>query len=127
MENNSVDYKIFTSFYHLQYALIHVLRFLNAHHRGSEDIRLWVEQKKGIHMRLPGQVLAPDLVHMLCSLFPLQTAAKHPGLAISKLLLEAHGGRLSCKIHALSKQPYTEFVLMIPPAEESVLASLTTA
>jgi len=124
--DRSVDYKICTSFYHLQYALIHILQFLHAHHHGTEHIRLWVEENKGVYMRLSGQVLAPDVVDTLCSLFPLQTTAKHPGLAISKLLLEAHGGWLLCNTSALSKNTYTEFVFMIPPAEESILANLAT-
>jgi Na+/proline symporter len=110
------DYMIDTSFNHLQYAIIHVLRFLHAHHLG-DGIYLRTTRQQGIHMKLPGQALPPALLHDLCTLFPAKEMAKHPGLAISKLLIEAHGGRL---LYATGSQPqnaYTEFIIFLPPAE----------
>jgi Na+/proline symporter len=111
------DYMIDTSFNHLQYAIIHVLRFLHAHHLGDE-VCLRTTRQQGIHMRLSGRALPPALLHDLCTLFPAKETAKHPGLAISKLLIEAHGGHL---LYATGSQPqnvYTEFIIFLPPAEE---------
>jgi len=39
------------------------------------------------------------------------------GLAIGRLLIGAHGGNLLCKTCSIPGQAYTEFVLIIPPAD----------
>ena len=57
-----------------------------------------------------------DLSLVAVLLFPVQASAQHLGIAISKLLLEAHGGQLLCKTNH-TEEPYTEFILAIPPAE----------
>jgi hypothetical protein len=111
------DYRIDTSFNHLQYAIIHILQFLHAHHLGDE-VRLRTTRQQGLQMRLPGQALPPALLHDLCTLFPAKATAKHPGLAISKLLIEAQGGRLLYATSTLPHNAYTEFIISLPPAEE---------
>ncbi len=113
----SEDYRVDTSFNHLQYAIIHVLRFLHAHHLG-EQVRLWITQPKGIHIRLPGQALSPTMIDELCTLFPAKETAKHPGLALSRLLIEAQGGHLLYVTNTLPQDPYTEFIITLPHAEE---------
>ncbi len=112
------DYKIYISFNHLQYTLIHVLRFLQAHPQG-DSVCLWTTRQQGIHVRLPGPALSPTLLHELCTLFPPQDMSKHPGLAISKLLIEAQGGRLLYATSTLVQDSYTEFILSLPAAEET--------
>ena len=119
------DYKIYTSFNHLQYTLIHVLGFLHAHHLG-DAVCLWTTRQQGIHVRLPGPALSPTLLHELCTLFPPQDMAKHPGLAISKLLIEAQGGRLLYATSTLRQDSYTEFIIALPAAEEKPGASQET-
>ena len=111
------DYRIDTSFNHLQYAIIHILHFLHAHHLGDE-VCLRTTRQQGLQMRLPGQALPPALLHDLCTLFPAKATAKHPGLAISKLLIEAQGGRLLYATSTLPHNAYTEFIISLPPAEE---------
>ena len=113
----SEDYRIDTSFNHLQYVIIHVLRFLHAYHLGDQ-VRLWTTQQQGIHMRLPGQALSPAMIDALCTLFPAKETAKHPGLAISRLLIEAQGGHLLYATNDLPQDPYTEFIIALPHAEE---------
>ena len=108
------DYKIATSYAHLQYALIHVLRFLHAHDLGKQ-VRLWLTHQKGIRLRVSGQALSLTLLDELCMLFPARATTKHLGLAISKLLLEAQGGDLLYAVNALPKNTYTEFILTLPP------------
>ena len=110
------DYRIYTSFNHLQYAFIHVLRFLHAHHLG-ERVSLWIARQEGVHIRLAGQAVSSSLVQELFSLFSPQETTKNMGLAISRLLIEGHGGNLLCKTSSIPGQAYTEFVLLIPPAE----------
>jgi len=44
--------------------------------------------------------------------------AKHPGLAISRLLIEAQGGRLLYATSTLPQDSYTEFIISLPAAEE---------
>ena len=111
----SSDYLVYTSSNHLQYAIVHVLQFLHAHHLESQ-VRLWIAQQEGVHMRLPGQAVSVSLVQELLSLFPLKEKARNMGLAISRLLIEAHGGHLLCKTCSIPGQAYTEFVLVMPPA-----------
>ena len=118
--DTSRDYQISASFHHLQYALIHVLRFLHSYYKG-ETIRLWITQQEGIHLRLPGQALSSTLIHELFSLFPPKEYTKHMGLALSRLLLEAHGGDLLCRMQALPHEAYTEFVLRVAPVSASDL------
>ena len=62
------DYKIATSYAHLQYALIHVLRFMHAHDL-SKQVRLWLTHPKGIHLRLSGHSLSLSSLDELCMLF----------------------------------------------------------
>jgi K+-sensing histidine kinase KdpD len=112
----SEDYPIYTSFNHLQYAIVHVLQFLHAHHL-EEQVRLWIARQEGVHIRLSGQAVSSSLVQELFSLFPLKEKTQNMGLAISRLLIEAHGGHLLCKTCSVPGQAYTEFVLVIPPAE----------
>jgi Na+/proline symporter len=112
----SEDYPIYTSFNHLQYAIVHVLQFLHAHHL-EEQVRLWIARQEGVHIRLSGQAVSSSLVQELFSLFPLKEKTQNMGLAISRLLIEAHGGHLLCKTCSIPSQAYTEFVLVIPPAE----------
>jgi hypothetical protein len=116
------DYRIYTSFNHLQYAIIHVLRFLHAHHLG-ERVSLWIARQEGVHIRLAGQAVSSSLVQELFSLFPPKETTKNMGLAISRLLIEGHGGQLLCKTSSLPGQSYTEFVLVIPPAEMEAQAN----
>jgi hypothetical protein len=111
----SEDYPIYTSFNHLQYAIVHVLQFLHAHHL-EEQVRLWIARQEGVHIRLSGQAVSCSLVQELFSLFPLKEKTQNMGLAISRLLIEAHGGHLLCKTCSVPGQAYTEFVLVIPPA-----------
>ena len=108
------DYKIATSYAHLQYALIHVLRFMHAHDL-SKQVRLWLTHPKGIHLRLSGHSLSLSSLDELCMLFPARATTKHLGLAISKLLLEAQGGDLLYAVNDLPKNTYTEFILTLPP------------
>ena len=110
------DYMVSVSFRHLQYAIIHVLHFLHAHRR-QEQICMWITQQEGIYLRLSGQALSSTLVQDLFSLFPPNAYAKHMGLALSRLLLEAHGGQLLCKTHALPHEAYTEFTIILPMAD----------
>jgi Na+/proline symporter len=112
----SEDYLIQTSLGHLHYAVAHVLQFLHAHHL-EERVRLWITRKEGVHIRLSGQAIAVSLVQELFSLFPLKETARNMSLAISRLLIEAHGGHMLCKTCSIPGQAYTEFVLMLPPAE----------
>ncbi|MCU0318211.1 MAG: hypothetical protein MUC61_02605 [Amoebophilaceae bacterium] len=119
----SEDYPIHTSLNYLQYVVVHVLQFLHAHHLEAK-VRLWISQPEGIHIRLPGQAVSASLVQELLSLFPLKETARNMGLAISRLLIEAHGGHLLCKTCSLPGQAYTEFVLVIPPAEAKVEVSV---
>jgi hypothetical protein len=116
IDSTSKDYLICASFTHLQYALIHVLRFGHAHDLDT-GIMLKITQAEGIHIRLNGQSLSCASIQQLFSLFPAQTSAKHPGLTISRLLVEAHGGQLLCKTYTMGQALYTEFVLLIPPAQ----------
>jgi Na+/proline symporter len=116
------DYRIYTSFNHLQYAFIHVLRFLHAHHLG-ERVSLWIARQEGVHIRLAGQAVSSSLVQELFSLFSPQETTKNMGLAISRLLIEGHGGNLLCKTSSIPGQAYTEFVLLIPPADTEVRES----
>jgi hypothetical protein len=116
IDSASKDYLIYASFTHLQYALIHVLRFIHAHDLDA-GIGLKITQSEGIHIRLHGTSLPYASIQQLFSLFPAQTSAKHPGLAISRLLIEAHGGQLLCKTYTIGQSPCMEFVLFIPPAE----------
>jgi hypothetical protein len=116
IDTASEDYPTYASFAHLQYALIHVLRFIHAHDLDT-DIGLKITPTEGIHIRLHGTSLPYASIQQLFSLFPAQTSAKHPGLAISRLLIEAHGGQLLCKTHTMGQSLYTEFILLIPPAE----------
>jgi hypothetical protein len=109
----SEDYPVYASFNHLQYAIVHVLQFLHAHHLVGEHISLWIARQGGVHIKLAGRALSPALVN---ELFPLKEATRNLGLAISRLLLEAHSGHLLCKTYSLPGQAYTEFVLAIPPA-----------
>ena len=111
----SEDYLIRVSFMHLQYATIHILRFAHAHGLDS-CVSLRTTLNEGIHIRLSGRALSHALIQQLFSLFPAQASAQHLGIAISKLLLEAHGGQLLCRTNH-TKEPYTEFILTIPPAE----------
>jgi Na+/proline symporter len=113
------DYTIDTSFNHLQYAIFHVLRFLHAHHLGHA-VCLRTTCQQGIHMRVPGQSLPRTLLQDLCTLFPAKATAKHLGLAISKLLIEAQGGRLLYATGSLPQNSYTEFIIYLPPAEEKL-------
>jgi Na+/proline symporter len=113
----SADYLIHTSSHHLQYAIVHVLQFLHAHHLEAQ-VRLWIARKEGIHIRLPGQAVSASLVQELLSLFPLKETASNMGLVISRLLIEAHGGHLLCKTCSIPGRAYTEFVVVIPPAGE---------
>ena len=108
------DYKIATSYAHLKYALIHVLRFMHAHDL-SKQVRLWLTHPKGIHLRLSGHSLSLSSLDELCMLFPARATTKHLGLAISKLLLEAQGGDLLYAVNDLPKNTYTEFILTLPP------------
>jgi Sodium:solute symporter family len=117
------DYRIYTSFNHLQYVIIHVLSFLHAHHLGDK-VCLWTRRQQGIHVRLPGQALSPSLLHELCTLFPPKAMAKHPGLAISRLLIEAQGGRLLYATSSLPQNSYTEFIISLPAAEEPLSTGL---
>jgi hypothetical protein len=112
----SEDYLIYASFDHLHYAIVHVLQFLHAHHP-EERVRLWIERQEGVHIRLPGQAVAVSLVQELLSLFPLKATTRNMGLAIGRLLIEAHGGHVLCKTCSIPGQAYTEFVLVIPPAK----------
>jgi Na+/proline symporter len=112
----SEDCLIYTSFSHLQYAIVHVLQFLHAHHLG-ERVRLWITRQGEVHIELTGQAVSSSLVQELFSLFPLKETSRNMGLAISRLLIEAHGGHLLCKTCSLPGQAYTEFVLVLPPAE----------
>jgi K+-sensing histidine kinase KdpD len=114
--NLSEDYLIYTSSHHLQYAIVHVLQFLHAHHLEAR-VRLWISRQEGVHIRLPGQAVSASLVQELFSLFPLKETTRNMGLAISRLLIEAHGGYLLCKTCSIPGRAYTEFVLVIPPAE----------
>jgi hypothetical protein len=117
----SEDYPIHTSLDHLHYATAHVLQFLHAHHLG-ERVRLWITRKEGVHIRLPGQAVAVSLVQELLSLFPLKETTRNMGLAIGRLLIEAHGGHVLCKTCSIPGQAYTEFVLVIPPAKVAAKA-----
>lgn len=110
------DYRIHTSFVHLQYAIIHVLQFLQSH-PSKTPIRLWITPEQGIHIRLSGQAIAPSLLQKLFSLFPAQETTHHLGLAISKLLIEAQGGSLWYATHASPQENYTDFTLMLPNAD----------
>jgi uncharacterized protein involved in tolerance to divalent cations len=112
----SEDCLIYTSFSHLQYAIVHVLQFLHAHHLG-ERVRLWITRQGEVHIKLTGQAVSSSLVNELFSLFPLKETTKNMGLAISRMLLEAHSGQLLCKTYFIPGHAYTEFVLVIPPAE----------
>ena len=112
----SEDCKICISFLHLQYAMIQILRFLHAHHFG-EQISLRITQQAEVYIKLSGRVLSASLIRELFTLFPFQTITKNPGLAISKLLIEAHRGRLLYKTSALPSNPYTEFSITLPFAE----------
>ena len=116
IDSASKDYPIYASFTHLQYALIHVLRFIHACDLDT-GISLKITQSEGIHIRLNGTSLPYASIQQLFSLFPAQTSAKHPGLAISRLLIEAHDGQLLCKTHTAGQSLHTEFILFIPPAE----------
>ncbi|MHA7878121.1 MAG: ATP-binding protein, partial [Bacteroidota bacterium] len=112
--NQLDDYNAHVSEQHLQYAIIHVLRFLLAHHTEA-TIHLWITQQEGIHLRLSGQALASTLIHELFTLFPASEYAHNMGLAISRLLMEAHGGHLLCETKALPHEVYTEFTLHVAP------------
>ncbi|MCU0318423.1 MAG: hypothetical protein MUC61_03785, partial [Amoebophilaceae bacterium] len=116
IDSTSQDYLVYASFAHLQYALIHVLRFIHAHDLDT-GISLKITQSEGIHIGLNGKSLPYAAIQQLFSLFPAQTSAKHPGLAISRLLIEAHDGQLLCKTRTIGRSLYTEFILFIPPAE----------
>jgi hypothetical protein len=118
----SEDYPIYASLSHLEYILVHVLQFFHAHHL-EERVRLWISRQEGVHVRLSGQVLSSSLVQELFSLFPFKATTKNMGLAISRLLIEAHGGHLLCKTCSIPGQAHTEFVLMLPPAEIEVQES----
>jgi nitrogen-specific signal transduction histidine kinase len=53
---------------------------------------------------------------------PYSLPKKQPstlGLAISKLLIEAHGGRLLYATGSQSQNVYTEFIIFLPPAEKT--------
>jgi nitrogen-specific signal transduction histidine kinase len=115
----SEDYIIHASLSHLEYALVHVLQFLHAHHL-EERVCLWITRQEGVHIRLTGQAVSAALIQELFSLFSLKATTRNMGLAISRLLIEAHGGHLLCKTCSLPGQAYTEFVLVIPPAEMEV-------
>ena len=121
----SEDYPIYTSFNHLQYAIVHVLQFLHAHHL-EEQVRLWIARQEGVHIRLSGQAVSSSLVQELFSLFPLKEKTQNMGLAISRLLIEAHGGHVLCKTCSIPGRAYTEFVLVIPPAEVDLSAPAVT-
>jgi K+-sensing histidine kinase KdpD len=54
--------------------------------------------------------------HELFVLFPVKATTHHLGLAISKLLVEAQGGRLSYEVHTLPQASYTEFIINLPAA-----------
>jgi len=112
----SEDYLSYTSLNHLEYAIVHVLQFLHAHHLG-EHVSLWIARQEGVHIRLSGQAVSVALVHELFLLFPPKETTQNMGLAISRLLIEAHGGNLLCKTCSIPGQAYTEFVLIIPPAD----------
>jgi len=92
----SEDYLIYTSSNHLHYAIVHVLQFLHAHQLEAQ-VRLWIARQEGVHIRLPGQAVSASLVQELCSLFPLKDMTQNMGLAISRLLIEAHGGHFCTK------------------------------
>jgi hypothetical protein len=115
----SEDYPIYASLSHLEYILVHVLQFLHAHHL-EERVHLWISCKEGVHVRLLGQVVSSSVVQELFSLFPFRETTKNMGLAISRLLIEAHGGHLLCKTYSIPGQAHTEFVLMLPPADTEV-------
>jgi len=53
-------------------------------------------------------------LHELFALFPPKETAKHPGLAISRLLVEAQGGRLLYATSSLPQAPYTELIISLP-------------
>jgi K+-sensing histidine kinase KdpD len=112
----SEDYLVYASLNHLQYAIVHVLQFLHAHHL-EEPVRLWIARQEGVHIRVSGQAMSAALVQELFSLFSPREKTKNMGLAISRLLIEAHGGHLLCKTCSIPGQAYTEFVLVIPPAD----------
>ena len=115
IDTASEDYPTYASFTHLQYALIHVLRFIHACDPDT-GVSLKITPTEGIHISLHGKSLPYASIQQLFSLFPAQTSAKHPGLAISRLLIEAHGGQLLCRTHTIGQSLYTEFILLIPPA-----------
>ena len=109
------DYQVHVSWQHLQYAIIHVLQFLQMHQL-NKQICLWITNQQGLHLRLVGKALSPQLLHKLFTLFPTQETTHHLGLAISKLLIEAHGGQLSYEAYTLPQESYTEFVINLPAA-----------
>lgn len=118
----SEDFFVYASLKHLKYALINVLHFI--HSSELEDItRLWLSHEGRIHIRLEGRALSTSFVNSLFSLFPPKEDpfVEHNNLAISRLLMEAHCGRLLCNLHTMPNQSYTEFVLEIPLAESQPL------
>jgi Na+/proline symporter len=120
------DYLIHASLQHLEYALVHVLQFLRAHDPETK-VHLWIERQEGIHIRLSGKAVSASLVQELFLLFPLKSTSRNMSLAISRLFIEAHGGHVLCKTCSIPGRAYTEFVLVIPPAEigAEVSAELT--
>jgi K+-sensing histidine kinase KdpD len=112
----SEDYTIHASLSHLEYALVHVLQFLHAHHLEAR-VQLWITRQEGVPIRLTGQAVSAALVQELFSLFSLKETTRNLGLAISRILLEAHGGQLLCLTYSIPGQAYTAFVLVMPPAE----------
>ena len=61
------------------------------------------------------QALSLSLLDELFTLFPARATTKHLGLAISQLLAKAQGGDLLYAVNDLPEDPYTEFILTIPP------------
>ena len=113
----SEDGQVCVSLIHLQYAIVHVLLFLQAN-QPKQVISLWISQQANVHIRLSGQALSHDSIRELFTLFTPQTNAKNMGLAISRLLIEAHQGSLLSKTNALASDLYTEFVITLPSVEE---------
>jgi Na+/proline symporter len=111
----TADYAVYASWPHLQYAIIHMVQFLQANLK-KEPMHLWITHQQGIHMRLAGKAVAASLLKELFALFPAKGSTHHLGLAISRVLIEAQGGSLLYQTHAASQQPYTEFTIALPPA-----------
>ena len=111
----SEDCHFYISFKHLKYGLLHVLRFVHSCELGSST-RLWLSGEGSIHVRLEGKALSGSFVEDLFCLFPREEGLvlSDRELTISRLLVEAHGGRLLCNLYTLPSESYTEFVLELP-------------